>query len=481
MANYRKSTPIPVPAKQLYNWHARPGAFDRLAPPWDNIETLEAQGGIEDGAIRIMKLRQGPLSLLWEAHHHGHIPGRQFIDEQVRGPFKRWVHTHRFESISDHSSQLVDKIDFALPLAPLSHRVGMSQALNKLDPMFAFRHRRTYEDLLRHHTHTARPLKIAISGASGLIGTALKAFLTTGGHDVRCLVRDRHQLGPSDIFWSPDTQEIEQEKLEGLDAVIHLAGEPVAQRWDERTKTAIRDSRVRGTKLLSDAISRLDVAPSVFISASGIGYYGHTSSSPVDESSPPGDTFLADVCQSWEAATSGAVDAGIRTIQLRIGVVLDPKGGALPSFQRALKWGFASRFGTGDQPIGWIDMDDLLGAILFIIDSPTIEGPVNATAPNPVTNRELLQTLATLQSRPSFLPVPSSILRGVLGHQASEEIVLRGQRAMPTKLQRANFPFFYPSLESSLRAKLGLHDEFIPTMSEASPLTAADREVNYHE
>ncbi len=468
---------MPVDASTLYRWHARDGAFQRLVPPWDNIETIAATGGIQDGAKRIMKLHQGPMSLTWEANHYAHIKDEQFVDEQVRGPFKRWVHTHRFEAIDNSSSRLVDHIDYELPLAGLGRLAGGSQTQKMLQRMFTFRHRRTFEDLLRHNAHQS-PLTIAITGSSGLIGTALKAFLTTGGHRVRCLKRAQDDLGADDIYWSPSTNELDHRLLDGIDAMIHLSGEPISQRWDEATKQRIEQSRIQSTKLISTAISRLDVAPSVFISASGVGYYGDTESTPVDETDPPGETFLARLCQRWEAATAAATDAGIRTVHLRIGVVLSPQGGALPEFQRALKWGLASRLGPGDQTISWIDRDDLLGAILFALNNPTLQGAVNATSPHPVTNRALMDHLADLQSWPSFIPVPSALIKGVMGRQAGEEVVLTGQHALPSKLVDTGFQFYYPSIESSLQMKLGLTDDF--TLSDTSDVDASTPHLSSH-
>ena len=456
MARFRQQTRMPVSADALYRWHARPGAFERLAPPWETMETVEATGGIEDGARRVFDIQQGPLSVRWVAEHRDHVEGRQFVDEQVRGPFARWVHTHRFEERGDGQSLLIDDVEYALPGGPLGSLVGGAKTETMLQRMFAFRHRRTADDLRRHAVSDVDgALRVAITGSSGSIGRALAAFLETGGHQVLRLVRDRHRCGDGAIYWSPADGDIDGDALEGIDAVVHLAGEPVQGRWTDDKRRAIEDSRVDGTELLARTLAGLDEPPEVFVSASAIGYYGDTGDAMVDENGALGDGFLSEVCRGWEAAAEPARRAGIRTVWPRFGVVLDPGHGALPEMLHAVKFGMASRLGSGDQYVSWIDIDDAIAAIFMLIRRSDLAGPFNITAPSPVTNRALLSTIGDVVNRPNVVPVPASALQIALGERAAREMVLVSQRAMPTRLEEAGFEFFYGDLEASLQMKLG--------------------------
>ncbi len=466
MTTFEKTEPIPVDAEQLYRWHARPGAFRRLVPPWQQIDVVDHEGGIEDGARRRMKIHQGPLRLTWEAVHRDHIPGEQFVDEQVRGPFARWVHTHRFEQREPGNSWLVDHVDYRLPFGRLGKWFGEAKTRRMLERMFAFRHRRTADDL-RRHADTDRQMTVAITGTSGMIGSALQAFLTTGGHRVIRLVRRRRDIDDDAIYWSPSTGEIDAEGLEGVDAVVHLAAENIDGRWTPAKRRAIEESRVRGTELLAKTLAELRDPPEVFASASGIGWYGDTGGETVDEGGGPGTGFLADVCRRWEEATTPADAAGIRTLQLRLGVVLDPSGGALPKMLPAVRYGLASRLGAGTQWMSWIDLDDAIGAILFVLTCDDLDGPVNLTAPQPVTNAELFETMADIFRRPAVFPVPAPVVKLTTGPQTAEETALISQQVAPKRLRDAGFSFFYPDVEQSLRTKLG----FIPDTGRAPSMS----------
>lgn len=454
MPTFEKTQPLPVDASTLYEWHARPGAFERLTPPWSDIEQVHHSGGIADGARRVMKLGAGPVSMTWEALHRDHIAGEQFVDEQVRGPFRRWVHTHRFEERRPGHSWLVDHVDYQLPLGALGAMVGGARARAMLERIFAFRHRRTAEDLRRHAGASGR-LTVAITGASGLIGRALSAFLSTGGHRVLRLVRDPAQAGEDAVWWSPADGRIDAARLEGIDAVVHLAGESVDGRWTQSKRRAIEASRVDGTDLLARALAGLDEPPRVLISASAVGWYGDTGDRVVDEDSPAGDDFLAGVCQRWEAAASPARAAGIRTVNLRLGVVLDPAGGALPKMISAVRYGLASRLGSGQQWTSWVDLDDVLGAIHFALTHDGVDGPINVCSPQPVTNAELMGTIGAVLGRPTLVGVPAAAIELAVGAQAARQTALASQRVQPTRLQEAGFQYFYPDVCTSLQTKLG--------------------------
>lgn len=454
MPTLRFPSVLDVSAQALYDWHARLGAFERLTPPWAPVQ-LAAFEGIGNGERAVIRLGYEPVALTWIAEHHGHIAGRQFCDRQVQGPFKRWDHTHRFEPISDTRSRLVDDITYELPFAPLSTALAPYLAEPELRRQFAYRHRITRHDLDRHRACESAPKRIAISGSSGLVGRALVAFLRTGGHTVHRLVR-RPATRPDEIMWDPSTGQVDAAALNGVDAVVHLAGENVfAPRWTDAKKARIFDSRARGTRLLADALASLDDPPSALISASAVGAYGDRGDTPVTEADAPRTTdFLGEVCAAWEAATAPAEAAGIRTVHLRIGVVLAANGGALQVLAPLVQAGLGGTPGRGDGFVPWIALDDLLGAIHHTLYSDTLRGPVNATAPEPVRLHTLVDTLGTIFRRPTPWRIPKALIR-VLSGEAADAMALKSIRARPARLQEEGFAWTFDDLAFALRHTLG--------------------------
>ncbi len=301
-------------------------------------------------------------------------------------------------------------------------------------------------------------MKIAITGSTGLVGSVLIPFLLTGGHQVIRLVRkarDTNDDGTSSILWGPDQEELNASELEGVDAVINLAGESIAgKRWTDEQKKRIIDSRVKGTGLLARTLSQMKQPPKVFFSASAIGYYLPSGTHPLTESSAAGTGFLPEVCKAWEAATKPAEDAGIRTVHGRIGIVLSPKGGALAAQLPLFRWGMGGCIGPGTQYMPWIEIDDLIRAIHFCLMKESMRGAVNLTAPGIVTNQEFTKTLGHVLHRPTFLPAPAWALRLALGEMA-DGLLLPSLRVVPERLQQAGFVFTYPELEPALRHLLG--------------------------
>lgn len=300
-------------------------------------------------------------------------------------------------------------------------------------------------------------MDVAISGASGLIGTALSASLRAAGHRVLAFRRGGVTSG-DEIGWDPQSGRIDAPALEGLDAVVHLAGEGIGERkWSDDQKRRIRESRIKGTRTLAGAIASRERKPRVFVSGSAIGYYGNRGDEILTEDDPPGDDFLAGVVAAWEAETQPAIDAGVRTVKIRTGVVLAKHGGALQRMLLPFKLGLGGRVGSGRQYMSWVTLADEVAAIRHAIDNEGLAGPVNVTAPNPVTNLEFVRTLGRVLGRPTVLPTPLIPLEARYGAELVESLLLSSQRVSSAKLEASGFAFAHPALEGAFRAVLDRH------------------------
>ena len=428
---------MPVSAEELYHWHARPGAFRRLTPPWERAEVIEDTGGIDDGARKV--IRVGPLRLRWVAVHEGHVEGCQFVDVQQQGPFARWVHTHRFVPDGRERSRLVDDVEYALPLGALGELVAGRAIATKLDAMFAWRHRTTRADLDAHARARLEPMTIGITGAGGLLGTQLGAFLTTGGHTVVPLSRERPYA---------------QKGLERLDAVVHLAGETISQRWNATSKARILSSRVDGTRALCEAIAASTPRPRVLIVASAVGIYGDRGDESLNESSARGSGFLSDVCSAWESSADAARAARVRVVHARFAPILTPAGGALKSMLPPFRAGLGARFGSGAQWMPWVSIDDAVGAVHHALANPSIVGAMNVVAPRLVTNAEFTRTLGRALHRPAFLATPILAAQALFGEMAGP-LFFDSARVEPGVLTSTGYRFRDPELFDGLRALLG--------------------------
>jgi len=294
--------------------------------------------------------------------------------------------------------------------------------------------------------------RIAIAGASGMIGSALTRSLTSDGHEVVRLVR-RAPRAKNEVQWDPDAQRIDAAGLVGCAAVVNLAGAGVAsRRWTEAYKRKIRDSRVLGTATLAEAVASLEEPPGVFVNGSAIGFYGDTGGRAVDESAPPGDGFLPALCVEWEEAAGAAQEAGIRTVFPRTGLVVAGKGGAWGKLFPLFKAGLGGRMGDGRQYWSFISLHDEVAAIRHLMETESLSGPVNLTAPDPLTNREITEAMGHVLHRPTLFTTPAPLLRLALGEMSSD--ILGSQRVLPTRLLESGFTFAFPSIESALRAAL---------------------------
>ncbi|MBI4556008.1 MAG: TIGR01777 family protein [Candidatus Hydrogenedentes bacterium] len=298
-------------------------------------------------------------------------------------------------------------------------------------------------------------MKILVSGSTGLIGSALVECVRGKAHEVIRLARSQGHTAEREVLWNPSTGTIEPGELEGLDAVVHLAGENIAAgRWTRSRKRAIRDSRILSTRLLSEALAKLERPPKVLVSTSAIGYYGNRGDELLNEDTAPGPDFLADVCKAWEEAAAPAAAKGIRVVHPRFGVVLSAAGGALKKMLAPFQMGVGGILGNGRQYMSWIEIGDAVEAVHHLLVTESLRGPVNVVSPRPVTNRTFTKTLGAVLRRPTVFPMPSPMVRLVFG-EMGEGLLLASQRVEPRKLIASAYAFRYPDLEGALRHRLG--------------------------
>lgn len=460
MSEFVQRSLMPASAEDLLAWHARPGAFERLLPPWERIEIRQPTRSLANGDRAELVIRIGLLRQRMVAEHHALPDGIGFRDVQVVGPFAKWEHSHRMlpADPSKSASWLEDRIHYDVPFGTIGRAILGRSIRQSIERTFAYRHRITAADLAAHQTarekQGTQTMNILVTGSTGLVGSAVVPFLTTGGHRVVRLVRGTAR-GPDEVEWNPQAGTIDVAKLEGLDAVVHLAGENIAtSRWNAAKKARIRDSRVNGTRVLSEALAKLSRKPRVLVCASAIGYYGDRGADVMTETSPPGSSFLSNVCRDWEAACEPARQAGIRVVNLRTGVVLTPRGGALAKMLLPFKLCVGGVVGSGRQYWSWIALDDVVGAIHHAITHDELSGTVNAVSPEPSTNRDFTKTLGRVLSRPTIAPLPAFMVKLLMG-EMGEELLLASTRVVPNRLQDSGYQFRCPTLDGALRHLLG--------------------------
>ena len=438
------------PLDEVFAWHTRAGAMRRLVPPWQPMRVVKETESLADGTA-ILGL---PGGLRWVARHDpaGYDPPNQFVDVLSSDGLMTmpprvigwWRHTHRFSAAGPGKTRVHDEVDTTVP--------GLG-----LRSTFAYRHRQLAEDLAAHRDAAAAGAGqrvVAVTGSSGLVGTALAAFLSTGGHRVIRLVRGT-PTNDNERRWDPTNPAADL--LSGVDALVHLAGESIAGRFTEAHRRAIRESRIEPTRRLAE-IAATTPGLGVFVCASAIGFYGHDCGDALlDETSPRGRGFLADVVADWEAATAPAADTGRRVVTVRTGIVQSAAGGTLRLLRPLFAAGLGGRLGSGRQWLSWIGIDDLLDIYYRAIYDSRLAGPVNAVAPNPVRNEDYTKALASTLKRPALLPVPSFGPRLLLGKQGAVELAEANQRVNPAALQALGHRFRQPEVEDALAHQLG-HD-----------------------
>ncbi|PRQ11995.1 TIGR01777 family protein [Corynebacterium sp. 13CS0277] len=469
---------LPFDRRTVWAWHTRPGAVERLTPPFVPMHVLEQADSLADGMTRFAL----PAGLKWDARHDlsGFVDGRTFTDVCVSAPLKAlatWRHVHTFHDVStaeQPATRITDRVTTRLP----------GKAMHS---MFAYRQHQLLEDLQalsRAEGYAGaeyrvggspqapiRRLVVAVTGAGGTVGRALVAQLGTAGHSVVLLSRDpavahenvgaaedRPQQAAMDgrptvarRYWDP--QHPDPSLLDGVDVLVHLAGEPLLGRFNADHTAAIYDSRVGPTRALAELAATSPTCRTMVV-ASAIGFYGHDrGEEELTESSSTGSGFLAEVCRDWEAACAPAIDAGVRVVNVRTGIVLSGRGGVLPVLKVLFSAALGGQFGDGSAWFSWIALDDLTDIYLRAILDPTLSGPINAVSPTPVRNREMVKALAKELKRPAVIPIPALGPKLLLGDQGAQELALANQKVLPAALGQHHFR--YTTIAQALAHELG--------------------------
>ena len=429
---------IGAPVAEVFAWHQRQGALPRLVPPWQPLKVVQESPSLGDGQAVL----QLPGRVRWVAQHSEEDPPNRFVDELVSLPLQ-WRHTHTFAALGDGATRVTDHVETPVPGSFLLQT-------------FRYRHHQLADDLAAHGRGAARggrPMTVAVTGSSGLVGSALCAYLSTGGHRVIRLVR-RVPQDPLERAWEPDGPD--PRALEGVDAVVHLAGASIAGRFTPAHKRLVRDSRIGPTTRLARVMAGMSDGPRILLCASAIGYYGaDRGDEMLTEDSAPGTGFLADLVEDWEAATQPAAAAGVRVVTVRTGIVQSARGASLKLLRPLFATALGGPLAPGSQWVSWIGLDDLLDVFGSALADGDVAGPLNAVAPEPVTNKDYAATLARVMRRPALLPVPTFGPRLLLGSEGAREMVQASQRVTPARLAASGHVFRHPDLEACLRHQLG--------------------------
>ena len=488
MAVFEHVAVYPHPRAEVFAWHTRPGGFVRLTSPGMAEVVSGPTDGIQVGSELRLRISSpvvagllpdvglpgrpsGPVVVPWVVRHVELVDGERFVDEQVSGPLRLWRHEHLFSDAPGGGTTLVDRVTWEPPIG-LAH--GLIE--RRLERLFDFRERQLRADLALHARLAAAPAHVVVTGASGLIGRQLCALLTTGGHAVTRLVRSE-KVGPGEASWDPAHGRVDAAALRRADAVVHLAGASIGGRFTRHHKDAVLSSRVDGTRTLAGALAATDM-PRTLVQASAIGIYGpRRPGELLTEDSAPGPDatswrrdadfgaseavwgdqppesysagFLAHVVRTWEATAVPALEAGVRTVFLRTGIVLSAGGGALLPQLPLFYLGAGGRLTAPDAWTSWITLDDMARAYVHALFTPALEGPVNAVAPHPVTAEVFARTLGRTLRRPAALPTPGFGPALVLGREGKSELIDTDQRVSSERLAASGFVWAQPTIKDA--------------------------------
>jgi TIGR01777 family protein len=446
--SFTASHVLPFDREFVWGWHTRKGAAARLIPPFFPMHPVKEAKRLSDGTTTYSL----PAGLRWVSRHDlsAYRRGHRFSEVCVSSPIRSiadWRHTHSFADV-EGGTLITDDIHTRAPSGPLKSFLAYRQHQLLGDLSFLYRIAALVD---------APPLTVGVTGSRSLIGRAVTAQLRTAGHTVVQIVREK--MRPGRRLWEPFHPA--KDLLDGIDVVVHLAGEPMLGRFNEDHKKAIRDSRIVPTRKLAE-LAASSPQCTAFICASAIGLYGpHTGEAAVTETSEPGEGFLAEVTQEWEAACAPAVEAGKRVVNIRTGVVLSGRGGVLPIKRVLFSTGLGGNVGGGSQWVSWISLDDLSDIYVRAVVDPTLSGPINAVAPNPVQNRDITKALSKQLNRPALMPIPSLGPKLLRGKEGAAEISLADQRVSPAVLSSKEHVFRFPTVEEALAHELG-GDDLLP-------------------
>ena len=446
--SFTASHVLPFDREFVWGWHTRKGAAARLIPPFFPMHPVKEAKRLSDGTTTYSL----PAGLRWVSRHDlsAYRRGHRFSEVCVSSPIRSiadWRHTHSFADV-EGGTLITDDIHTRAPSGPLKSFLAYRQHQLLGDLSFLYRIAALVD---------APPLTVGVTGSRSLIGRAVTAQLRTAGHTVVQIVREK--MRPGRRLWEPFHPA--KDLLDGIDVVVHLAGEPMLGRFNEDHKKAIRDSRIVPTRKLAE-LAASSPQCTAFICASAIGLYGpHTGEAAVTETSEPGEGFLAEVTQEWEAACAPAVEAGKRVVNIRTGVVLSGRGGGLPIKRVLFSTGLGGNVGGGSQWVSWISLDDLSDIYVRAVVDPTLSGPINAVAPNPVQNRDITKALSKQLNRPALMPIPSLGPKLLRGKEGAAEISLADQRVSPAVLSSKEHVFRFPTVEEALAHELG-GDDLLP-------------------
>ena len=465
MPEFERSTIVDCDRQDLFEYHSQPGALNRLIPPWEKIAIELRSDSLNVGSEVVIRNSVFGIPLRWRAKHTSLSPPCSFQDIQISGPFQAWIHDHLFESIDAGHSKLRDRIQFENRFGAIG-KLGIPFVRRKLRAMFAYRHLTTKADLqLKRFLEpfvSQRQLRIGVTGSTGLIGRRLVDLISVLGHHairiLRPLTFDKPNdfpLSASTVVWDQALGFNDLAKIDGLDAVIHLAGQGIAStRWTRSNKQLIRESRVQGTQALVDELCKLSSPPKAFVCASGVGCYGDRGEEVLDESQVYGEDFLSSLARDWESAAHAYERSGNRVAIGRLGIALHPRQGALAKLLLPFRLGLGGRLGSGRQYWSWIHVDDAAAAFLYLAVNPSCSGPTNLVSPEQSNNKEFVETLGRVLNRPTIFPMPTFALRILLGEMA-DSMLLASTRAYCKKLTDEGFPFRASNLEECLRHVLG--------------------------